>query len=171
VPDAHPERSPAGGDDGLVARRAVRVSDAERETVVDELRLHYSAGRLDMPEFEERTRSALAARTRGDLHPLLDDLPDLAPAPTPSGPPVRARTQRESSLWSSGVFRAHVYVWVVLTVFFVVIWAATRAAGADAPFWPIFPGAAIGLTVGLHGAVRKGVDLPDFSPPPDRPHR
>jgi len=165
VPDAQPERAPVPGADGLVARRAVRVSDAERNAVVDELRLHYGAGRLEMAEFEERTRAALSARVRGDLQPLLDDLPDLTPAPPPtSGPPVRPRPVKDNALLASPAFRIHLYTWLVLTAFFVVIWAATNAAGAGSPFWPIFPIAGIGLTVGLHAAVRKGVQLPDLSP-------
>jgi len=53
----------------------LRVSDAERQAVVDALRLHTGDGRLGIDEFEERSEKALAAKTRDDLRGLLDDLP------------------------------------------------------------------------------------------------
>lgn len=62
---------PAVGDARL------RLSDAERKEMADTLSRHYADGRLDTSEFEERVGRALAARTRGDLAGLLDDLPAL----------------------------------------------------------------------------------------------
>jgi Domain of unknown function (DUF1707) len=58
----------------------LRVSDAERNAVVERLSEHYSAGRLDQAEFDERVSKAMAAKTRGDLDGLFDDLPDPEPA-------------------------------------------------------------------------------------------
>ena len=55
----------------------LRVSDAERNVVVDELSEHLQAGRLDMDEFQVRTERALSARTRRDLAGLLTDLPPI----------------------------------------------------------------------------------------------
>jgi Domain of unknown function (DUF1707) len=152
-----PSRLPAGP---YVARRELRVSDAERQAVVDELRSHYGAGRIDVTEFEERTHAALASRVRGDLHPLLDDLPDLGGPPAP-GPPVRpGPVGAGTPLMADRLFRTHVYVTVVICAFLVAIWAATGGAGG---FWPIYPIAALGVPVGIHAAIRKG-----SSPPPQR---
>lgn len=138
----------------MVARRDTRVSDDERHAVVDELRLHYGAGRLDLAEFEDRTNAALAARVRGELEPLLDDLPELAPPVT--GPPVRPRPEKPGS---SPALRIHTYIWLVLSAFFLVLYAGVATvADSDAPFWPIFPIAAIGLSVGIHAAVRHGME-------------
>lgn len=53
----------------------IRVSQQERERVVDLLRGHAGEGRLDLDELEQRVEAALAARTRGDLDALLADLP------------------------------------------------------------------------------------------------
>jgi DUF1707 SHOCT-like domain len=159
VPSGQPERPVAGmvPTSAYVARRELRVSDAERHAVVDELRVHFGAGRLDLAEFEERTQAALAARVRGDLHPLLDDLPDLGPAPEP-GPPVRHRPGRQDPrLLHDATFLTHIYITLVISVFLVVIWAATGGAGG---FWPIYPIAALGVTVGLHAAIRKGSSPP-----------
>jgi hypothetical protein len=53
----------------------VRASDAERDAVVGRLNQAVGEGRLTMDEFSERLELAYAARTRGDLDPLLRDLP------------------------------------------------------------------------------------------------
>ena len=45
----------------------LRVSDAERNAVVERLSTHFSEGRLDQAEFDERVSQAMAAKTRGDL--------------------------------------------------------------------------------------------------------
>src|SRR5436305_1558525 len=46
---------------------SLRVSDDERERAVEELRRHYTAGRLTAGELEERVARAYRAHTRGDL--------------------------------------------------------------------------------------------------------
>jgi hypothetical protein len=91
------------------------ASDAERERVAEALRTHAAAGRLDPEEHEQRLGLAFAARTRGDLAPLLDDLP-AAPGPQPR----RSRT---------------VPPVVPLAILLVAIWALTGAGY----FWPIWP--------------------------------
>jgi hypothetical protein len=139
----------------------VRASDGDRERVVEQLRRHMGEGRLTLDEFEDRAAMAYGARTAGELVPLLSDLPDVPEPPRPSGPPVRQRPPAQarptapptglSALMLSTAFRVHFYLWIVLSVFWIVIWLAT---GGDGGFWPIFPIAGFGLTVGIHGAVR-----------------
>jgi hypothetical protein len=51
------------------------VSDAERQRVIDELRRHCGAGRLDVDEYAARIERALAATTLVELDDLLVDLP------------------------------------------------------------------------------------------------
>jgi uncharacterized protein DUF1707 len=53
----------------------VRASDAERDAVVERLRLALSQGRLTMDEFDTRTAAAYEAKTRGELAALTRDLP------------------------------------------------------------------------------------------------
>jgi hypothetical protein len=55
--------------------REVRVSDAERQAVVRRLERALLDGRLNVHEFDERTLAAYAARTRGELDELTEDLP------------------------------------------------------------------------------------------------
>lgn len=139
----------------VVARRDLRVSDEDRHAVVDELRVHFSLGRIDLAELEDRVTAALEAKVRGDLEPLLTDLPEVRPTASYSGPPIRDRSDRPEGV----ALRVHTYLWGVLSAFFVVIWAAVAAqADGDMPFWPIFPIAAIGLTVGIHAALRKAFE-------------
>jgi hypothetical protein len=68
---------------GLHSDQHLRVSDAERQSVADRLGEHFAEGRLDQAEFDDRVGRAMNAKTRADLGPLFDDLPDAgAPAVT-----------------------------------------------------------------------------------------
>ena len=53
----------------------LRVSDAERQAVADQLSHHFGDGRLDQAEFDERLSQAMNAKTYRDLDGLLTDLP------------------------------------------------------------------------------------------------
>src|SRR3954447_15877576 len=54
---------------------ALRASDADRELVAPALPRHHVDARLDTDELQERLGTCYAARTLGDLEPLLADLP------------------------------------------------------------------------------------------------
>lgn len=73
-------------DDGL------RVSDAERQEVADQLTKHYADGRLDQAEFGERLEQAMGAKTWGDLDGLFYDLPGQAVSA--AAPPIVRRRHR-----------------------------------------------------------------------------
>ncbi len=53
----------------------MRASDADREATVERLRRGYVAGRLTLAELGDRSSTAYAARTWGELHDLTADLP------------------------------------------------------------------------------------------------
>jgi hypothetical protein len=82
----------------------VRASDAERDAVVGRLNQAVGEGRLTMDEFSERTALAYAARTRGDLDPLLRDLPadtgGAVPATASPSAVVRSGSQGKDIHWS-----------------------------------------------------------------------
>ena len=59
----------------LPERSSMRVSDDERHQVAETLRRAAGEGRLDLDELEERLESAFAAKTYGELAPLVRDLP------------------------------------------------------------------------------------------------
>jgi hypothetical protein len=53
----------------------IRASDVDRDAVVATLRDAYTAGRLNLDEFDERMAAAYASKTWGDLRQLTIDLP------------------------------------------------------------------------------------------------
>ncbi|MGO9300834.1 MAG: DUF1707 domain-containing protein [Acidimicrobiales bacterium] len=55
----------------------LRIGDAERNEISEQLSKHFSDGRLDAAEFQERLDRAMSAKTRADLSGLLADLPSL----------------------------------------------------------------------------------------------
>jgi hypothetical protein len=72
----------------------MRVGDAERTAIADRLARHFSDGRLDEAEFEDRLDQAMRARTMADLTGLLADLPD-AEASQPQLPAAGSRQERK----------------------------------------------------------------------------
>jgi DUF1707 SHOCT-like domain len=66
----------------------MRISDAERAEVADLLSAHYSDGRLDQAEFNQRLDQAMHAKTYSELGGVLADLPHT------DGPPS-AEIQRQ----------------------------------------------------------------------------
>jgi hypothetical protein len=102
----------------------LRVSDAERQAVIDRLAEHFGAGRLDQAEFDERAGRAMFARTQADLAGLFDDLPDTgAPAGT-----VRPGRRRPVLLLVLAVILAaavgHALVWTVGPLLWIALLAA-----------------------------------------------
>jgi len=59
----------------MAPHSSLRASDADRDGVAERLRGAAVEGRLEPDELEERLHAALRARTYGDLHGLLTDLP------------------------------------------------------------------------------------------------
>jgi hypothetical protein len=60
---------------GFTRGSGLRVSDADRNAVAEELARHYGDGRLNAEEFEQRLDHAMSATTYQDLGGLLADLP------------------------------------------------------------------------------------------------
>lgn len=58
-----------------VPDRDVRIGDADRERAMADLAMHYTDGRLDHEEYDERLDAIWTARTQADLRVLFDDLP------------------------------------------------------------------------------------------------
>jgi DUF1707 SHOCT-like domain/Cell wall-active antibiotics response LiaF, C-terminal len=68
----------------------VRASDAEREAVVERLRVATVEGRLTLGELTERTEAAYTATTRGELVSITADLPAVSGSPAPTLPTGQA---------------------------------------------------------------------------------
>jgi hypothetical protein len=89
-----------------------RASDEDRERVQSALRAHYTSGRIDHEELEERLAEAVSAPTTGALLTLTRDLdPPMPPPPPPGSPrPRLSRTQSPpatppDSAWGLRPFR------------------------------------------------------------------
>ncbi|MGH3216782.1 MAG: DUF1707 SHOCT-like domain-containing protein [Trebonia sp.] len=112
----------------------LRVSDAERGAVAEQLGTHYSDGRLDQAEFDERVGRAMAAKTRGDLDGLFDDLPDPEPAGAsrnsrPGDPAIPHRRRR------SGFGRMLLLVVLAVVALSIASHVLTAFAFAFPWFW------------------------------------
>lgn len=64
----------------------IRLSDRERDEVIGQLSLAMSDGRIDVGEFEQRSRLVYAATVPSDLEGVLEGLPVTVPAATPARP-------------------------------------------------------------------------------------
>jgi hypothetical protein len=71
----------------------MRIGDAERAEVTDRLAWHFSHGRLDQAELDDRLDRAMRAKTAADLAGLLADLPGGGPGQQP--PDTRQRRLAE----------------------------------------------------------------------------
>ncbi len=80
--------------------RALRCSDRDRESVAERLREAAGDGRLTLGELEQRLESAFAARTYGDLDPLVADLPARRTSDSVTGPIDAADHERISAVLS-----------------------------------------------------------------------
>lgn len=103
----------------------LRVSDADRDAVADELSRHLQDGRLDAAEFEERVGRAVSARTRGDLDGLLADLPP--------GAPEQPQASRPRGPWPFPLAPV-----AVVVLFLAVTGAAAHAGGHPHPVWALW---------------------------------
>jgi hypothetical protein len=142
-----------------MGREEMRAGDGDRKAVADQLKAALDEGRLDLSEYDERLQKTYGAKTYGDLHGLLDDLPGTVPpvqsqvqsyqvASAPQGSPVDERSGSR-----------HVASWAVpyagLIVVCTIIWAITSAsAGHLTYYWPVWM--LIPLVFGLLGQMGAG---------------
>jgi Domain of unknown function (DUF1707) len=103
----------------------LRVADADRERVIEELHEHTVAGRLTAEELEERIGGAYRATTYADLEALRSDLPVSASSVALELSKRRSRLRRRLVQEAGGSLS--------VSAVCVGIWLA---AGADASFWP-----------------------------------
>jgi hypothetical protein len=106
---------------------SLRVADADRERLADELRDHMVAGRLTPEEFEERLDRAYKASTRAQLDAVRVDLP-MSPAAHQVALRER-RTKLRRRVFEEGGAALSV------SAVCVAIWAAS---GANGSFWPVW---------------------------------
>ncbi|ONI85899.1 hypothetical protein ALI144C_12385 [Actinosynnema sp. ALI-1.44] len=115
----------------------VRIGTSEREEAVRALAEHMSEGRLDVQEYDQRCAFAAAAKTRGELAALFEDLPEPNPmrgqAPQPAAVPVPAQTAPLVEK-SGGNAKAIIVGFVIFSV--VAIVTVTAILGE---WWALIP--------------------------------
>jgi hypothetical protein len=128
-------------------RGDMRASDADRQSVADQLRRALDEGRLDLHEYDERLQRAYASKTYEELGSLLTDLPgavrpERSRLAAASPPPVASTTGTPSSPvlpgrrgWLLAAWSIYLRVVAVTTG----IWLVTSiASGELRDFWPIW---------------------------------
>jgi hypothetical protein len=106
---------------------SLRVADADREELAEELRDHVVAGTLTAEEFEERVGRAYKASTRGELAALKADLP-MSPAAVQRSLEARRAHLRRRILQEGGGGLG-------ISAVCIAIWVANGASGS---FWPVW---------------------------------
>jgi hypothetical protein len=144
------------------ATAGLRASDRDREVIRTVLASAYADGRLDRVEFDERSEAITAARTLGDIPPVIADLVPVRTLVHPrSGSLVDASPSELHRLaeahWLSerrnaivGFFGASLVCWA--------IWLATSWEGS---FEPYFPWPLIVMAASLANVIRTQVTKAD----------
>ncbi|MGW0598818.1 DUF1707 SHOCT-like domain-containing protein [Streptomyces sp. NPDC002776] len=83
------EMSPTGKGSGPGSPPELRASHADRDRVVEVLRIAAGDGLLTADELDERLEAALSARTLSELIPLTADLPPVSATAGVTGVPVK----------------------------------------------------------------------------------
>jgi hypothetical protein len=141
-----------------MGREQMRAGDSDRQVVADKLKAALDEGRLDLHEYDERLQQTYAAKTFGDLDPLLSDLPGTIPAQQsrvqpyqPPAAPRQAAEVGETKQQGARPFLAS-YGGVVLVCF--IIWGISCLTSGDFVYpWPVWM--LIPLVFGLLNRYRK----------------
>jgi hypothetical protein len=110
----------------MATKPSQRLSDAERDAVVVQLREGLSEGRLDLDDFRARLDAAYAAKTHGEIVPLTKDLPAV-------------RAKRGGSVARRRKFTRRLRLYVGLNVIVWGVWTAQLATGGSSnDLWPLW---------------------------------
>ena len=122
----------------------LRASDRDRDVDLGVLAEGYADGRLSKDEYDERAGATSAARTLGELPPLIVDLVPLSPPRT--GDLVHATPDE---LEAQAVRRwQHARREAINGVLFIAVicWTIWAVSGFGFP-WPVFPTLFVGMRV------------------------
>ncbi len=128
-------------------RLSIRASDKDRDNVASQLSLHYSEGRLDFAEYQQRLDEAYSAKTFQDLDFCLRQLP-ASYSYSIQAHPLSQQNEKIKRHWL--VF-PHILLYVLVISFLIVIWSLTNPGGY---FWPVWP--ALGWGIGISTYALKG---------------
>jgi hypothetical protein len=135
-----------------MAHGDLRAADVDRDQAAALLREHFSAGRIDQDELDERLKNVYSSRTMSELASLLADLPRLPASRAEQRLELAERRQHlqrrilQQSGCGLGLFALCTGIWLL--------------DGASGQFWPVWV-----LIVVLIPLVRGGWAL--YGPAPD----
>ena len=111
-------------------KSSLRVGDADRQHVIEQLQRHFVDGRLTSDELSERVDQTLAARTVADLAVPLADLPALETTPSPAPRRWLSPFTTLPGLVLLGLLGVMLLAWL--------IWLPSAHFGVDgAPVWSV----------------------------------
>ncbi|MBY4129467.1 DUF1707 domain-containing protein [Rhodococcus fascians] len=117
-------------------RLDLRVSNGEREVVVNTLGQAMSEGRLTLVEYEQRLDAVWASTTRGDLAEVVHDLP--AEEESAVDKPTAVDIARTTSEWRE--YLDEWRWWLGAAVIMNGIWAVQWISdGEPNSYWPLWP--------------------------------
>lgn len=131
--------------------RMMRASDADRERVIERLRIALDEGRLKLEEYLDRMGQAAEAVTYGDLAPLYADLPVTGSVALaePGVPLAMSRPAAKGGLPTA--LRVLWTVWAAAVSVNLVVWVLVCATTAELiypwPLWVACPWGAVLLVV------------------------
>ena len=110
----------------------LRASDADRDQVLEFLKIAFVQGRLTIDELDARAGQALVSRTYGELAVLTADIPSgpvrtlprppAAPATAPAAEPApeaaRTPASAKAAVWAACVIAALPAVWAAFLTFY-----------------------------------------------------
>jgi hypothetical protein len=131
----------------------LRVSDQDREGMINALNEHAGAGRISTEELEERVQAVYEAKTKGELDAVRRDLPVTAREAKLQYSQQRAHLTRRMLQETGGSAAA-----------FVVCTAIWLASGATGSFWPVWILIIVALSAARNGwaLFGPGADLDEF---------
>lgn len=127
-------------------RGRLRISNADREQAIERLQQALDEGRIDLNEFDERTKGVYDAKTNAELDILFDDLPldraedrsvntiDLTPEEQSRR--EKAVQQRVRKRGAPPILKPLVVVACITTA----IWLLSSVSSGELQnFWPVWP--------------------------------
>lgn len=141
----------------------IRASDSDRDRTAALLREHHAAGRLTPDEFGDRLDRTYAAKTVGEIHGVLKDLPGIDLYRLPDAALTRyPRPRPQGRGRRSAAWRAAWGVWLTVSLVCFVVWGLTTAPGYVWPLWVAAPWGAVlagswATSAALRGPRRDGI--------------
>ncbi|MFB9660817.1 DUF1707 domain-containing protein [Glycomyces mayteni] len=132
----------------------LRISNADRDKAIEQLRAALDEGRIDLAEFDERSQAAYGAKTNAELDLIFEDLPGGRPKESevvPAGEAAPATASAPAERRRGGLRRIPALQGLITVGLITTgVWFATWiGSGEPTYFWPIWPILGLGIATVL----------------------